>query len=320
MQRKGLIGLVACVALLAALLTQVQWPHVWVSMVQVPIQVWLAAGLGACASFALRAARMQREWRHISTATWPACLHLFLWHNAALAWLPFRSGEGVYWWWLVKRWNLSHAQAITSLLWLRIQDGLVLLWITAVAMAPILVPGSWALQPWQMLLPMLLPLGLGLALWWILPYFWGGILMRLQVYAQASMLKRIISALQTNRGGRVGWCLCAANWWLKLAVLGLLLQALAPLGFMVALRGALGGEWAALLPLNGPAGLGPYEAGVWLGVHADELHWNMQQWRAFVLGDVIAAALVAHVFWLLIATLAAVIVHSVKLGNTTNYE
>jgi len=84
---------------------------------------------------------------------------------------------------------------------------------------------------------------------------------------------------------------------------------LAPLGALDALHGALGGEWAALLPLNGPGGLGPYEAGVWLGIHADAWLYRADQLPGLQLGDLVAAALVAHVFWLLVASVAAVLVH-----------
>jgi hypothetical protein len=71
------------------------------------------------------------------------------------------------------------------------------------------------------------------------------------------------------------------------------------------LRAALGGELGALMPLQGPAGLGTYEAGVWAGA----------AWHAGVAGEHLAsragvaelagAALAVHALWLATGLVAA---------------
>jgi hypothetical protein len=77
-----------------------------------------------------------------------------------------------------------------------------------------------------------------------------------------------VRSLMHRRSGLAGWCLSWGNWVLKITAVAGLLHGLAPeaasLDFAQALAGALGGELAALLPVQGPAGLGTYEAGVWL--------------------------------------------------------
>ena len=77
-----------------------------------------------------------------------------------------------------------------------------------------------------------------------------------------------LRSLMHRRSGLAGWGLSWGNWLLKLAAVAGLLHSLVPQGFSLdprqSLAAALGGELAALLPLQGPGGLGTYEAGVWL--------------------------------------------------------
>jgi hypothetical protein len=69
-----------------------------------------------------------------------------------------------------------------------------------------------------------------------------------------------------------------------------------------AFQGALGGEWAGLLPLQGPAGLGTYEAGVWLAAGIKD---------AAVVTQLPAAALLIHVFCLAVSLGAALLAWAV---------
>ncbi|MEY2993989.1 MAG: hypothetical protein RL357_924, partial [Pseudomonadota bacterium] len=68
----------------------------------------------------------------------------------------------------------------------------------------------------------------------------------------------------------------------------------------------LGGEWAAAMPLQPPAGLGPYEAGVLVGVQwMSELPW----------AEVAAAALTVHILMLLVTVTSATVARA--LGWST---
>ena len=77
----------------------------------------------------------------------------------------------------------------------------------------------------------------------------------------------------------------------------LLLCALAGIPLLAALRGSLGGELAGVQPLQPPAGLGTYEAGIWLG-SALPASWQAQ---------VVSAALAVHAFSLAVALAATLI-------------
>jgi hypothetical protein len=60
----------------------------------------------------------------------------------------------------------------------------------------------------------------------------------------------------------MGWVWTLANWSLKLSILAWGLAQVLPAAFGLGFAGAVGGELAALFPLQGVAGLGSYEAGV----------------------------------------------------------
>ena len=97
---------------------------------------------------------------------------------------------------------------------------------------------------------------------WLLPQrFWRWLLTRRHL-----VMRRLRPWLH-HRSGSGGWWWSAGNWLLKLMVVSALLHQLAPAELALeaagALRGALGGELAALIPVQGPAGLGTYEAAVW---------------------------------------------------------
>jgi hypothetical protein len=85
-------------------------------------------------------------------------------------------------------------------------------------------------------------------------------------------------------------------------VVAILLSSLLTIPIKAAFQGALGGEWAGLLPLQGPAGLGTYEAGVWLAAGIKD---------AAVAAQLPAAALLVHVFCLAVSLGAALLAWAV---------
>ena len=111
-----------------------------------------------------------------------------------------------------------------------------------------------------------------------------------------------IRKLLHRRAPRSAWLLSLGNWVCKLCVVALLLSSLLAIPIQAAFQGALGGEWAGLLPLQGPAGLGTYEAGVWLAAGIKD---------ADVAAQLPAAALLVHVFCLAISLGAALLAWSV---------
>src|SRR5690606_21137723 len=94
------------------------------------------------------------------------------------------------------------------------------------------------------------------------------------------------------------WAFTAGNWMVKLAAGALLLSAIAQVPPATGWAGALGGELAAVVPLQGPAGFGTYEAGVWAGFAL-----GLPPGAAALQGAVIAA-LALHLCLLLSAVIA----------------
>ena len=123
-------------------------------------------------------------------------------------------------------------------------------------------------------------------------------------------LSRLRHALMEPAHHRpAAWLLTLANWALKLAAGASLLSAITDANFIHAWAGALGGELAAIVPLQGPAGFGTYEAGVWVGM-ASGLPAGIQgaaNAAAGPLTQAISAALALHLCFLLCAVLAGLV-------------
>lgn len=258
------------------------------ALVGVPPLLWVVATFGLLASYALRALRLFVEWQpQVRGIRFADCLRLMLLHNAAVNIVPMRAGEAGYAWIVHRQWGVPLADAVASLLWLRLQDLSIL---AAFAVA-------W-------LLPLSSTAGAALALAWLVAYALAsphlGSLLALLPWRP---LHRV--GAYARRSGQAAWrrsasLACAlANWAVKLAVLAALLAALADIPIVDALRGSLGGELAAVLPVQGPAGLGTYEAGVWGGVAL--------LMPATSLAHVGAAALAVHLLGLVVGLVAAMV-------------
>jgi hypothetical protein len=297
----GALGL----GLLAWLLRQFDWPTLVAAFRATPGWVWAVSLAGLWLSYALRAERLRREWGSWFAADaqrgrgpgFLACLGLFLTHNAAIVVLPLRAGEAGYPILMQRRFGVPVAESLKSLLWLRLQDAAVLATLAALWLPPLQAAtrAGWAA---------LVTCG------WVAVLLFGPRMLA-AVAARAPAVGRFRASWLAHRNDRVGWALCAANWVVKLAVFALLLGALAPLDVAAALRGALGGELASVLPLQGPAGLGTYEAGVWAAAMLD---------HGVGLGDtarVAAGALALHAFALVVALASAAMIWPWAKENNT---
>lgn len=242
---------------------------------RVPAWTWIAAAAGLLGGHALRAWRLQREWRHVRPVPWWQCLRILLLHNALVLVLPLRSGEVGFLWGVQRQWGVGWAAAGVVLLRWRMQDAMVLAFLALLLFAP----AAW---PVRVLLALV---GAG-AVYLAMPRLWSWLLAR------------------TGRAGAAtpapwwgGLPASVANWTLKVLANGGLLAALAGISLPDALRGGLGGELAGVQPLQPPAGLGTYEAGTWLATGLPA-HWQAQ---------VVSAALAVHAFSLAIALAATAI-------------
>ncbi|HEY9025062.1 MAG TPA: lysylphosphatidylglycerol synthase domain-containing protein, partial [Burkholderiaceae bacterium] len=222
--------------------------------------------------------RLKREWGSWFRAQrqperapgFVACLALFLTHNAAIVVLPMRAGEAGYPLLMQRRFGVPIGESLKSLLWLRLQDAMVL----GVLGLAILVPAPLA---WRA--------GFALGAIVVAATLLPALVRRVHVHARYArarshavaaarsrkawhLVAKIAGAFRASRGGLRAWGYAVANWVLKLGIVGALLAPLAGLPYARAFAGALGGELAAVLPLQAPAGVGTYEAGVAVGAQA----------------------------------------------------
>ena len=265
--------------LLMALIRHSDWSLTVSRLMDVPKTVLVICTLGWLSSFLFRAFRFKGEWdAHGKISLWDSLSLTFL-HNAAVILVPFRVGELGYPVLVQKLLNVSLQQCIRSLLWLRFQDGIVLL-----SLAFLLLP---FLSPELRIAGLLVVVTLCLATqkWW------------LRLLRSRHFLIRQVRAFLHQRSSPWGWFWSAANWIVKLLVVSLMLSNLTGLDTLQTLRGALAGELSALLPLTGPAGLGTYEAGVWTGLG---LTWQEMK-------GLMGSVLLTHLFFLCISLLGAVV-------------
>jgi len=266
-------SIAAGVAVLAVLVAFTPWSLLAERVAGVPWPGWVGATLGMSATYALRAGRLRAEWlwklRTLGLG-YRECLQITLLHNAAINILPMRSGEASYSFLLHRRWGIGLGDATASLLWLRLQDMMVL----GVLGIAILVPAP---LPWRigfavaaiaaaaLLLPALVRRVHVRARW-----------ARARAHGAASarrvkgwhLVAKVAAAFRAARGGAAAWGYAISNWVLKLGIVGVLLTSLANIPAGAGFCGALGGELAGVLPLQAPAGVGTYEAGVALGTQA----------------------------------------------------
>lgn len=242
---------------------------------RLPPWAWVAAGIGLLAGHGMRALRLQREWRHLRPVPWRYCLRIVLTHNALVLLLPLRTGEAGYLWGVRRQWGVGWRAAGLGLLRWRLQDAAVL----AVLAAGLLLPLSWQQR-------LLLVLAGVLVLHLVLPPLWSWLVKR---HGGGH------SGVPAGGGFWAGLPASTANWSFKVLANGGLLAALSGLPVLTALRAALGGELAGVQPLQPPAGLGTYEAGVWLAAHVPAVQTQA----------VVAAAIAVHAFSLAVALVAA---------------
>lgn len=302
--RQALTWLVG-VGLLAWLLSHVPLDTVREALAAPSALVWAGTLMGLLLSYLMRAARLQVVMGLNDQSPAGArprkalglrldALRVILMHNAAVNLLPMRAGELSFPWLASTQLRMPLAQAVASLLWMRLQDLAVLL-----ALGLLLWPGLPVV--WR---------AAGLTLL-VLGWFAGlKLLDLLQASGNASvptskwrqLLQRLHAALVDPHHHRpAAWGFTWANWAIKLTAGALLLSAITQTSLGAGWAGALGGELAAVVPIQGPAGFGTYEAGVWAGFALSTPASALAQ------GHAVAAALALHLCFLLCAVAAGAI-------------
>jgi hypothetical protein len=267
--------------LLFALLRHTDWNAALAKLEELPMGFMVMCAVGWSLSFVFRSLRFQSEWKSEGHVPFLLALKTTCLHNAAVLLVPMRAGELGYPVLVRQLFNVPWQQCLRSLMWLRFQDGVVLL-----AMALVLLP-------WVPLSGRLAGLFMALVVWWALSFFAKKWWLRM-LRSRHSIMRHLRSFLH-QRSDAWGWAWSAANWTCKIGVVSAMLQHLTDLDLLQSLQGALTGELSALLPVSGPAGLGTYEVGVWAGLG---LPWSEMK-------NLMASVLFTHLFFLCVSLLGA---------------
>ena len=265
--------------LLLVLVRNSNWQLTYARFFELSATLVLVCVSGWLLSFIFRAIRFRLEWQMQGHVSFFQALHVTFLHNAAVVLVPFRVGELGYPVLVRNLFDVSWQKCIRSLLWLRLQDAVVLLAI-AFLMWPSFSPEIRAL---------VLVFCVGLVL--LTQKHW------LRLLRSRLFLARQLRAFLHQRSGAWSWVCSAANWICKITVVAIMLQSLTGLPILQSLDGALTGELSAMLPITGPAGLGTYEAAVWAGLG---LPWAEMK-------SLMASILFSHLFFLSISLLGALI-------------
>lgn len=241
------------------------------------------------ASYLIRTLRITRYFPERLTGHFWSAFRLSSWHNLMNNLLPMRSGELAFPVLMQRYYRLSPLESMPVLFWFRLLDLQVVLLIGLVAGGHLLGLPAGMLGLLFVLLLLTPIVAYGLRHWL------HGVLARREgrlaqqgVTMLASLPDRPMRLI-----GTLFWTW--VNWLVKLAALGWVLAALAPVGFAAGVLGAIGGDLTTVLPVHAPGGFGTYEAGVALLLTplVDEPR------------NVLAAAVNLHLFVLGTALLAA---------------
>lgn len=278
------------------LLRHADFSQVRAQAARLPAQAWALAALALLGGHGLRAWRLRDEWRQHRCIGWAAALRLVLAHNAAVLLMPLRTGEAGYLWLVHRTWGVGWREAARSLLWWRVQDATVLLLLSLLLLLPLL----WPLSPAARIVLALCAL---VAAATLAPH-------ALAVVDRVLLRRHPgqVPGAAPRRDPWAGFGIALAIWCTKVLVLGALLGGLTGLAPEAAWRVALGGELGGVMPLQGPAGLGNYEAGAWLAAPGPRL-------PASTSAGLIAAVLTVHGFSVALALAAATLAQWLPAGR-----
>lgn len=249
-------------ALLTALLfaLAIEWLVGWLvvsaAWQQLPFHLQLIALPLLLGSYLLRAWRNYDYFSDKLSSQWWRCVHVTLMHNALNNLLPLRSGELSFPLLMRRHLGLGYSRTVPALLLMRLMDVVVL------ALLALFVSLQASDHRWWLLLLLPLPLAgfplQNMALRQLLKY---------RRHQPVRLAVKAVAGLPRHFGG---YCRCYLmtwlNWGAKLGMLAWLLAVMGSMPLAPAFFGALGGELTSILPINPPAGLGSYEAGIVAGV------------------------------------------------------
>jgi len=286
---KRLIGLALTLSLIAWFVSSDQGRAFVDVLMRLDSSALLLAAAGFAVSYFLRALRVWDEFRHEAPGRLGACVRIVLMHNAMVNIVPFRGGEAAFPILLGRLFGVPLGRALASLFWFRLQDAFVVVAL-AIAVWPGLdivlrVTGIVGLCAAAILLPR----------WARSTHRWhehGGL------KAKLGKLRDAFAA--STEHARFGWLWTIANWIVKLVAQAWLLAHVLGASLDVGAAGALGAELAAILPIQGVAGFGTYEAGAAAAMtaHGVTLEAGLQAALALHLFVIVCACTAGFFAWL----------------------
>jgi glycosyltransferase 2 family protein len=204
------------------------------------------------ATYALRTIRIQYYFGANERPRYLPTLRVFALHNVLNNLMPMRSGEASFPILMRQEFGVPIKRSVAGLIYLRLLDLHVIL-VVAVALL------TWTLGPQRRLM---------LACVSALPLL--GFAGQKEIRRRLKSRNRVTRVLEEGLAGLPGsarqfgwvWFWTAANWAVRLLVLGLVLRAFLPLPLIDTLMGCIGGELSGVLPVSGLGGTGTYEGGV----------------------------------------------------------
>lgn len=256
-----------------------QGAQVMIALESLSAPLLLLLFTGMIVTYLLRALRVYYEFGDATRGRFGACLKLVLTHNALVNVLPMRAGELSFPVLLKREFGVPMMRSGGSLLWLRAQDAIIL-----AALSVVVWPG----------------LALVMRIAGVSLLILGGVLLP---YVAQHLLKKFstgklgticAAVADSAHHARMGWLWTIANWVVKLTVLSQVFAQLLAADWQVGAAGAVGGELAAISPVQGVAGIGSYEAGAAAALKLSGIAWIDGLKAAFSLHLlVLASALVS---------------------------
>lgn len=258
---KETLGRLFGIACLLTLIVLVEKYYGWRNM----LAPWAGLSPGAVlisvvllfASYTLRAIRLFHHFYAELRGSFLLCFKLMLQHNMFNNLLPMRGGELSFPILMSRYFQISAGRSVPTLLWFRTLDLHTILGLA-------LAVGFWV-QGDSLL-------GLLFAVWlpvpWVLFVFARRVGARLTENGRLSKwLGMLIEGLPPDVTGLWwSWFWSVLNWLVKLSVFAWVILQFADLSYAAAWVGATVGELTSVLPVNGVAGAGTYEAGVVAGM------------------------------------------------------
>jgi hypothetical protein len=259
------------------------------ALASLPYWLWTVVLTGLFASYALRGARVAFEFRAFPALTFFKSLQIIFLHNAAVNFLPFRSGELAFPFLLQRVAQVPLVRSVSSLLVLRFQDACVVL---------MLCLAFWPGLP----TPLRLALALALILAALALHVWLRSSTSQARWTQWALMRQWQALREALRQGNPqagwSWLITCANWSIKISVQALLYAHWLHTEWAAAVFATLSTEIAAFSPIQGVAGLGTFEASGALALQAQGVPWMAGLQAATQVHFIM---LLNSLFWALIA-------------------